>query len=182
MAADHSNDGATPTEIEVQESAKRWRYWGPIIFWALMALGALWLTVLTRSVFFPTPMGHFIQAELLTPRVLPTGASVSSGQGTVKMKALVQSAHDPSCLISTQYFIQSEDGIITKAPGLRRNTVGDVKAAIYEAGVPYGVKAGYATYWVNDIYICGLQIQRIESPHLQFMIEQGQANAVTAKP
>ena len=145
--------------------------WTWAIGWMFAICVALWVLLVSRVLFTAPPPAEFLRVRLLTPVVQPTGKSVAGRTaGSVRLEAWVESPLDPACLVSTQYFIEFADGSMAKLPGMRITTRGELKHSVYEASVPITAPPGRAHYFIRDIYNCGIQARRVETPRLPFMV------------
>lgn len=165
---------ATEPPVLTRSSVKR----AGVALWALMFLTAAALAALCLYLVFPRPPATIHRVELLTPYVEATGESVATMEGgAVRMRATVESALDPTCLTSTQYFVELDHGEGTWAmAGARFTTPGEVKYAVYQAPVPQFAPAGKAWFFIRDTYNCGVRSQRMQSPKMAFVIVGHTAN------
>lgn len=120
---------------------------------------------------FPRAPATFHSVDLLTPEVVPIGENVATGgKGAVRIRATVESPLDPSCLGSTQYFVEFMNGDSWAVAGARYTTPGETKVAVYQAPIPRATPPGRALFFVRDTYNCGLRVQRVQSPKVAIHI------------
>lgn len=162
---------ADTADHELIRQTKRSLEVGRVVLWSMMSLTLFGVVLLTVLIFRQPPAAQFLRANAETPLVIPDGKPLyARGQGSVRMRAYIESPLDPACLVSTQYFIVFSDRSVAKLPGLRITTQGEVKESVYETAVPLGSPKGPAGFFVRDSYNCGMQARRVESPVSQFVI------------
>lgn len=144
--------------------------WAKVAGYGIMTATLVLTIILAVAIFSSPPPARFSEATLLTPEVQPVGGAVASREGTVRMRLTLDSELDPACYVTTQFVIEFADNVRAYPAGMRLNTQGDVKVAIYEAPVPLGMAPGTARYWIRDVYNCGVRARVAESPHVEFVV------------
>ena len=142
-----------------------------LALWSMVTLTFCSMVALTILVLFRPPPATILRVSMETPVVTPTrGAVAARGSGSVRLSVWSESPLDPSCLVSTQYFVGFQNDSTAKLPGARYSKGGEPRESSYEASIPADSPLGPATYSIRDTYNCGLQTRFVETEPLPFLV------------
>lgn len=150
----------------------RSRLVGYAILAALILVGGGGLAVLGRYLFIPPVVGQYLSTEILTPVVVPTGASTQATTGQVIIRSVVEKVATHKCRISKALVVYFSDGSYRDGPGVRWAYPQKNGTAIiyYSTALPKNAPVGPAQFWARDTYDCGPSIQTMETAHMPFSV------------